>query len=69
MTALPFAKTFAYQQREVSADNFSTQYTGLLKLPTFPLMLRVSYQFKIGKERVLVNRERDEAPRRERGGL
>lgn len=69
MTALPFAKTFTYQQREVSADNFSTQYTGLLKLPTFPLMLRVSYQFKIGKERVLVNRERDEAPRKERGGL
>lgn len=69
MAALPFAKSFIYQQREVEAKNFSSSYSGNLNLPAFPIMLRLSYQFKIGKEKMPVYREREEAPKRAKTGL
>jgi len=69
MTALPFAGTFVYQQSEIEADNFSGSYSGNLKLPEFPVMFRLSYQFKTGQDKILIHRERDEAPRRKKSGF
>lgn len=69
MAALPFAKTFAYQQREVNADNFSISYGGNLKLPILPVMFRLRYQFKTGREKSLLKREIDEVAKRDKRGF
>jgi hypothetical protein len=69
VSALPFAKTFVYQGAEIEAQNFSSRYTGNLKLPVIPLMFRVSYQFNTGKNRALVKREKEEIVTRPKQGF
>ncbi|MBE0654599.1 MAG: TonB-dependent receptor, partial [Bacteroidales bacterium] len=69
MTALPFTKTFVYQGKEIEAQNFSGSYHGNLKLPAFPLMFKVSYQFKRGKEKTMVDRDKEEVPMRPKSGF
>jgi len=69
MTALPFAKTFVYQGTEIEAQHFTGSYHGNLKLPTLPLMFRLHYQFKTGKEKTLINREKEDIPKRPKSGL
>lgn len=69
MTALPFAGTFVYQGRETAAQNFTSNYQGNLKLPPIPLMFRISYQFKTGKEKPIIDREEEDIPKRIKPGL
>lgn len=69
MTALPFAKTFVYQGTEIEAQNFVSSYKGNLKLPTMPIMIRLSYQFQTGKNKALIYREKEEVPKRLKSGF
>ncbi len=69
MAALPFAKTFIYQGTKIEAQNFTYNYHGNLKLPAVPLMFRLSYQFKSGKEKTLINREKEDIPKRLKSGF
>jgi len=69
VTALPFTKTFDYQGSEIEAKNFSSRYTGNLKLPVVPVMFRVSYQFNIGKNRAIIKRDWEEVDTRPKTGL
>ncbi len=69
MAALPFAKNFVYQGSEVEAQNFTSSYRGNLKLPTVPIMFRLSYQFKAGKEKKLINRDKGSVPKRVKSGF
>ncbi|MCA1761270.1 MAG: outer membrane beta-barrel family protein, partial [Bacteroidales bacterium] len=69
MAALPFAKTFVYQGREIEAQNFTSSYQGNLKLPAVPFMFRLSYQFQAGKEKKLIHREKEDIPKRLKSGL
>ncbi|MFP4555425.1 MAG: outer membrane beta-barrel protein [Bacteroidales bacterium] len=69
MAALPFAKTFIYQGSEIEAQNFTSSYRGNLKLPTVPIMFRLSYQFQTGKEKKLINRDKGNVPKRVKSGF
>jgi outer membrane receptor protein involved in Fe transport len=69
VSALPFTKNFVYQGSEIEAQNFSSQHTENLKLPTVPFMLRVSYQFNIGKNRAVITRDWEEVDTRPKTGL
>lgn len=69
VAALPFAKTFVYQGSEIEARNFSIGYRGNLKLPVFPIMFRVKYQFHSGKNKTMVNRDKEEVPMRPKSGF
>lgn len=68
-TALPFAKRFVYQGSDVDAPDFSNHYRGNLKLPSLPLMLRATYQFRSGKEKVKVSRDVDEPSKKAKPGF
>jgi hypothetical protein len=69
MGALPFAKTFVYQGSEIETQNFSGSYTGNLKLPAFPIMFRLSYQFHTGKEKLMVDRDKEDVVKRRKSGF
>lgn len=69
VSALPFAETFIYQGAEVNAPNFSSKYEGNLKLPTVPLMFRVSYQFATGINRANIKREKENVDTRPKQGF
>lgn len=69
VSPLPFAKSFVYQGAEIQASRFTSKYTGNLKLPCIPLMFRVSYQFKSGKNRRNLNREKEAVDTRPKQGL
>jgi hypothetical protein len=69
MATLPFAKTFVYQGSEIEAHDFTSSYEGNLKLPTIPVMFRVSYQFHAGKEKKIFDREKEEVPVRPKSGF
>jgi outer membrane receptor protein involved in Fe transport len=63
-SALPFARSVVYRGSETEALNFSSNYKGILKLSTIPLMFRVSYQFKSGRNREIMNRDIEEVDRK-----
>ncbi len=69
VVALPFAKTFVYQGTEIETQNLTSSYHGNLKLPAVPLFFRLSYQFKTGKAETLINREKEDIPKRHKSGL
>ncbi|MCB2208970.1 MAG: TonB-dependent receptor [Bacteroidetes bacterium] len=69
VSALPFTKNFVYQGSKIEAQNFSSQYTGNLKLPAVPIMFRVSYQFNIGKNRAIIKRDKEKVDTRPKTGL
>jgi len=69
MAALPFAKTFVYQGTEIESQNFTSSYSGNLKLPTVPIMFRLSYQFQTGKEKRIINRDKESVPKRVKSGF
>lgn len=67
--ALPFSKNFIYQGSEINDSDFSSSYTGNLKLPTIPLMFRFSYQFSTGRDKVDIKREKESVDTRPRQGF
>jgi len=69
VSALPFAKNFIYQGSEVHAPDFSSSYTGNLKLPTIPLMFRIRYQFSKGMKRANIKREQEKVDTRPKQGF
>jgi hypothetical protein len=69
ISALPFKENFIYQGSEVQAPDFSSSYTGNLKLPTIPLMFRVSYQFGTGMKRANIQREKENVDSRPKQGF
>jgi hypothetical protein len=69
VSALPFAKNFTYQGADINAPNFSSSYNGNLKLPTIPLMFRVSYQFATGMNRANIKREKENVDTRPKQGF
>lgn len=68
-SALTLVKTYIYQGSEIEAPNFSSIYSGNLKLPTVPLMLRISYQFNSGKNRDIIKRDKEDVITRKKSGL
>jgi len=69
VTALPFTKTFVYQGSDIKTYNFSSHYTGNLKLPTFPLMFRFSYQFNYGKKKTITTHKIEDIKTRPKSGF
>jgi len=69
VSALPLSKTVVYQGSNIKATDFTSEYTGNLKLPTVPLMFRVNYKFNIGKNRNTVNREKEIVDTRTKQGF
>ncbi|WP_372935106.1 TonB-dependent receptor domain-containing protein [Mariniphaga sediminis] len=69
VSALPFAKTFVYQGSEIQSTTFTSEYTGNLKLPTVPLMFRLSYRFNSGKNRNILTREKEYVDTRPKQGF
>lgn len=69
VSALPFAENFIYQGSKIHSSDFSSTYTGNLKLPTIPLMFRVSYQFGTGMKRANIKREKEEVDTRPKQGF
>ncbi|MCF8236354.1 MAG: TonB-dependent receptor [Bacteroidales bacterium] len=69
VSALPFAGNYIYQGSEIDAPDFSSNYTGNLKLPAIPLMFRVSYQFEVGMQRASIKRETEKLDTRPRQGF
>lgn len=69
VSALPFANSFIYQGSQVQSSDFTSHYTGNLRLPTIPLMLRVNYQFNFGINRSNIKREMDSIEIRQKKGL
>lgn len=69
VSALPFAKNFIYQGSAIHSPNFSSTYTGNLKLPTIPLMFRLSYQFGTGLNRANIKREKENVDTRPKQGF
>lgn len=69
VSALPFAKSFVYQGADIKAPNFTSEYTGNLKLPVVPLMFRLSYRFNTGKNRKILNREKEQVDTRQKQGF
>ncbi len=69
VSALPLTENFIYQGAEINAPNFSSTYEGNLKLPTIPLMFRVSYQFGTGKIRANIKREKENVDTRPKQGF
>lgn len=69
VSALPFSKTIVYQGSKIEAKDFSSLYTGNLKLPVIPIMFRVSFQFNTGKNRALINRDKEEVDKRPKQGF
>lgn len=69
VSALPFAKNFIYQGSKVNSPDFSSSYTGNLKLPTIPLMFRVNYQFNTGMNRANIKREKEDIETRPKQGF
>jgi outer membrane receptor protein involved in Fe transport len=69
VSALPLAENFIYQGAEINAPNFSSKYEGNLKLPTVPLMFRVSYQFTTGINRANIKRDKENVDTRPKQGF
>lgn len=69
VSALPFAENFIYQGSEIHSSDFSSTYNGNLKLPTIPLMFRVSYEFGIGMNRANIKREKEDVDTRPKQGF
>ncbi len=69
VTALPFARSFVYQGSDIRASNFTSEYTGNLKLPAIPLMFRVTYNFNSGTNRTTINREKEVVDTRPKQGF
>ncbi len=69
VSALPFTKSFIYQGSDIKTEEFSSQYTGNLKLPTIPLMFRINYQFKVGKNRNLITRDKESVDMKPKQGF
>lgn len=69
VSALPFAKRFIYQKSEIHNPDFSSTYTGILKLPAFPLMFRVSYQFGKGLKSANLSRDKENVDTRPKQGF
>lgn len=69
VSALPFAKSIVYQGADIKAANFISEYTGNLKLPTVPIMFRISYRFTCGKSRSVLNREKESVDTRKKQGF
>ncbi|GAB1454190.1 outer membrane beta-barrel family protein [Draconibacterium sp.] len=69
VSALPFAENYIYQGAEINAPNFSSKYEGNLKLPTVPLMFRVSYQFSAGINKANIKREKENVDTRPKQGF
>ncbi len=67
--ALPFVKNFTYQGSDIRSPDFSSSYTGNLKLPTIPLMFRFSYQFGVGMKRANIKREKENVDTRPKQGF
>lgn len=69
VTALPLIKTFVYQGADIKAYNFSSHYTGNLKLPTVPLMIRFSYQFNYGINKTVTTHKIEDIKIRPKSGF
>jgi hypothetical protein len=69
LSALPLTGKFVYQGSETNAHNFSSYYTGNLKLPTFPVMFRISYQFNPGQKRARIERDTEEIANKSKPGM
>jgi hypothetical protein len=69
VSALPFSKTIVYQGSKMEAKNFTSHYTGNLKLPVIPIMFRVSFQFNTGNNRALIKRDKEEVDKRPKQGF
>ena len=69
MSALTFTKTYIYQGSEMEAYNFSGSYYGKLRLPVVPIMFRVSYQFHSGKDKTIIDRDKEDVPMRPKPGF
>lgn len=69
VSALPFTRSFVYQKSEVEAQNFNSRYSGNLKLPTVPLMFRVSYQFNTENNRAMIKRDKEDISTRPKSGF
>lgn len=69
VSALPFAKDFTYQGSDIHAPDFSSSYSGNLKLPTIPLMFRISYQFGKEMSRANIKREKEKVNTRTKQGF
>jgi hypothetical protein len=59
-SGLPFAKSFTYQGSEISDGNFYSHNEGNIKMSTFPIWFKLSYQIKSGKNRDKINRAKEE---------
>jgi len=59
ISGLPFTKSFTYQGTDIDASNFSSHYQGNIKM-SFPIWLKLSYQFNSGKNRDKINRVKEE---------
>lgn len=69
VSALPFAENFIYQGSKIHTPDFSSSYDGNLKLPTIPLMFRVSYQLGKGLNRANIIREKENVDTRAKQGF
>jgi len=69
ISALPPAGTFVYTGAEIKAQNFSSTYSGNLKLPTVPFMFRLSSQFVAGKNRTNIKRDMENIDTRSKQGF
>lgn len=69
VSALPFVENFIYQGSKIHTSDFSSSYDGNLKLPTIPLMFRVSYQFGKGLNRANIKREKENVDTRAKQGF
>jgi hypothetical protein len=58
---LPFTRNFIYNGSEITGHDFSSYYTGNIKIPGMPLgWIKLSYQFNSGKKREKIDREKEE---------
>lgn len=64
LSAQLFVRSFVYQGSETDTRRFFSNYTGYLKLPDLPLMIRMKWLFHSGRINRTTDRERQELTRK-----
>jgi hypothetical protein len=69
VSGIPFTHQFVYQGSDIETSDFGSQYRGYIHVNRAFIWFRLSYQFKSGKARQNISREKEETVRAPHNGL
>jgi outer membrane receptor protein involved in Fe transport len=60
VSAMPFTRSFTYNGTKTDGRDFQSSYEGNVIMPAVPVWFKLGFQFNSGKNRIKINREKEE---------